>query len=106
MRIEVLYFAGCPTYEALLLSLRTLLAREGLAVEIEERPVETLEAAERERFLGSPTVRVGGVDIEPGADNRTDYGLKCRLYKSPAGLSRLPPEAWLIAALNESQRST
>jgi hypothetical protein len=43
--------------------------------------------AEEERFLGSPSVRVEGVDIEPGAGERTDFGLKCRLYRTSEGQS-------------------
>ena len=36
------------------------------------------EQAQHERFLGSPTVRVGGVDVDPDAEGRLDYGLTCR----------------------------
>ncbi len=46
MRIELLYFDGCPSYETLLPKVRELLAREGVQGEIEVRPVESLEAAE------------------------------------------------------------
>jgi len=31
------------------------------------RRVETIEAAEQQRFLGSPTVRVNGRDVDPTA---------------------------------------
>jgi len=61
--------------------------------------VETAEHAEDARFLGSPSVRVDGRDVEPGAQTRTDYGIKCRLYRSPAGQSGLPPRAWIERAL-------
>ena len=52
--------------------------------------VSDLEAAERLRFLGSPTVRVHGRDIEPGADKRTDFALSCRVYRTDAGLAGEP----------------
>jgi len=32
------------------------------------------------QFLGSPSIRFNGRDIEPGADERQDYGLGWRLY--------------------------
>jgi len=99
MTIELLYFDGCPSYEALLPRLRELLDAEGVADEIELRQVESLEAAEYERFLGSPTVRVDGVDVDPGAGERRDFGLKCRLYRSHGGSSGLPPEDWIIEAI-------
>ena len=63
---------------------------------IEQRRVES--AAERERFLGSPTLRVDGVDIDPGAGERTDYGLKCRLYPTNQGLRGAPPDEWVLDA--------
>ena len=99
MKIELLYFDGCPNYEALLPRLLGLLEDRGLDTDVELRPVETVEAAEAERFLGSPTVRIDGRDVEPGADARTDFGLKCRIYRSPAGTSPVPREAWIVDAL-------
>jgi hypothetical protein len=88
--IDLLYFAGCPGYERLLPIARTLAEEAG--AELTLRAVETDDAAQAERFLGSPTVRVDGRDVEPGADARTDFGLKCRLYA-------VAPEDRLRAAL-------
>ncbi len=98
-RIEVLYFDGCPSTDAFLPRLRDLLARLGATDRLELRRVETILDAERERFLGSPSVRVDGYDIEPGADERTDYGLKCRLYRTESGMQGAPSTDWLLAAL-------
>jgi hypothetical protein len=98
-RIEVLYFNGCPGTDAFLPRLRHLLAQLGATDRLELRRVETIGDAQRERFLGSPSVRVAGSDIEPGADERTDYGLKCRLYRTETGIQGEPPNDWLLAAL-------
>ena len=103
MRVEVLYFDGCPGYQALLPRLRELLDRAGVNEEIELRAVESVEAAQRERFLGSPTLRINGRDVEPGAMQRTDYGLKCRLYRTERGTSGLPSEEWTLSALAEEE---
>jgi hypothetical protein len=102
MKIELLYFDGCPSHEALLPTLRALLVDEGIETEVELRRVESIEAAERERFLGSPTVRVDGRDVDPHAGDRTDYGLKCRLYRSSHGVGHAPPEDLLRAAIRSS----
>lgn len=67
--------------------------------DLQVRAVETPEAAETERFLGSPTLRVDGVDVDPGAAERDDFGLKCRIYRSDEGQTGVPPEAWIRAAL-------
>jgi hypothetical protein len=102
MTVEVLYFDGCPNHEHLLQHLPRLLEREGIDAEIVLHDVPDAEHAERERFLGSPTVRVDGHDIDPGAARRTDYGLKCRIYQTPAGLTGLPPDEWILDALTQN----
>lgn len=95
----MLYFDGCPNYEALLEPLREVVRSSGVDADIELVPVEDDEAAERERFLGSPTVRVEGEDVEPGAAARADFGLKCRLFATPSGLRGMPADEWILAAL-------
>jgi hypothetical protein len=98
MLVEILYFEGCPNHEQLLPTVQRLAERAG--AELRQRRIETPEQAERERFLGSPTVRVNGRDIDPGATERTDYGLKCRLYRPQAlAPAPAPPEEWIRAAL-------
>jgi hypothetical protein len=102
MRIEVLYLDGCPNHEALLRRLQEILARTGLTAEIDLRQITAEEAARRERFLGSPTIRIDGRDVEPEAERRTDYGLKRRLYRAPTGLSGQPAQELLQAALHSA----
>ena len=85
MRVELLYFEDCPNYEALLPRVRELVADVGEREEVELRRIETDDEARRQRFLGSPTVRVDGVDVDPDAGEREDFGLKCRLYTTPRG---------------------
>lgn len=97
VRIELLYFEGCPGYEALLPRVRAL---AGGRAEVELRRVESPEEAERERFLGSPTLRVDGQDVDPDAAERTDFGLKCRLYRTAGEHSHAPPEEWIVRALS------
>jgi hypothetical protein len=99
MKIELLYFDGCPGHERLLPSLRELARRYG--VELEQRHIRTLDEAEAARFLGSPSVRINGQDVEPGANARADFGLKCRLYRTADGQSGLPPREWIDRALSE-----
>jgi hypothetical protein len=99
MTIELLYFSGCPGHAAFLPRLRDLLAQAGVEAPVRQRRVESDAEAQRERFLGSPTLRVDGVDVEPGADDRTDYGLKCRLYPVGGRLRGTPPDEWVLDAL-------
>ena len=79
-----------------------LLAVTGVEDPVELVQVESLEDAERQRFLGSPTLRIDGVDVDPAANQRTDYGLKCRLYRSEIGQQPLPPDGWILAAIENA----
>ena len=103
VRIEVLFFDGCPNHESLLPHLRGLLAASGVEDPVELRRVPDVAAAERERFLGSPTVRIDGEDVEPGARERDDFGLSCRLFATPDGLRGRPADEWVLAAVERAR---
>jgi hypothetical protein len=57
------------------------------------------EAARRLRFLGSPTVRVGGRDVDPHTDECAGYALSCRVYRTDGGFAGEPDERWVREAL-------
>ena len=66
----------------------------------EVRLVEvTPNDAERLRFLGSPSVRVNGRDVEPGAEERDTFVFACRVYRTPTGFSGQPASEWVRASL-------
>ena len=98
--VELLYFDSCPSYRQLLPGVEHLVAEAGASLQL--RQVETAEAAEREGFLGSPTVRVDGVDVDPAAVDRTDFGLTCRVYRSEGAPLPVPPDDWIRVALRRS----
>jgi hypothetical protein len=101
--IEVLFFEGCPHYHALLSRLRQLLRTSNIDAELIEREVVTDERAVEQRFLGSPTVRINGVDIDPSLSDRGDYGLSCRLCQTPDGLVGAPLDEWIVSALQRAK---
>lgn len=96
MEVRVVYFEGCPNHEPTVSLIREVAAKVGAEVEIEEVKVETDEDARRERLLGSPTVQVDGLDIDPTARERTDFSFSCRVY---AGENGLPPREMIAAAM-------
>jgi hypothetical protein len=99
MMIEVLTFDGCPHEEAAI-GLVVELARElRIRPDVQLIVVVDTDMAARLRFLGAPTIRVEGRDVEPAAEYRRDYGLACRLYKTSAGVSPTPDRAWVRSAL-------
>jgi copper chaperone CopZ len=79
---------------------RAVVSELGLDAEIEETEVTSPDDVERLRFLGSPTVQVDGVDIEPAVRSRTDYAMSCRLYTTPDGL---PSREMLLTALGAAR---
>lgn len=103
-RVEILYFDGCPNHEPA----RALVER--VAAEIQVDPaidlveVDDPDAAAELRFLGSPTIRVDGRDVEPGADERQEFVLACRMYRTERGLAGRPDAAWIREALTAAAR--
>ncbi|MGH7187690.1 MAG: DF family (seleno)protein [Burkholderiales bacterium] len=96
--VELLYFEGCPNVEAVRELVHRVAADEGITSNL--RLVEvTPEDAERLRFLGSPSVRVNGHDVEPGADLRERFVFACRVYRTHTGFSGQPAREWVRAAL-------
>lgn len=98
MQVQVLYFEGCPNHQPTVQLARDVIRDLGLNVAVEEVEVTSVEDAKRLRFLGSPTVLVNGVDIEPSARTSTAYAFACRTY---AGAGT-PSRALLIDALTKT----
>jgi hypothetical protein len=96
--VEVLTFAGCPRGEPAVALARRVADEAGIGADISVVDVPE-DQTERRRFLGSPSIRVDGRDVEPGADLRRDYARCCRLYATSAGRGPLPDETWLRDAL-------
>ena len=103
MRVEVLYIDGCSSRDRLMPRLRELLDEQGVDAPVELVDVESPDAAEEQRFLGSPTVRIDGVDVEPAVAERGDHGLTCRLYHHPDGTWHgVPADEWITEAITRS----
>jgi hypothetical protein len=99
VRIEFLFWEGCPSHPEAEALLRDVLAARGLEGEIEVREVLSQAQAEAERFPGSPTIRIDGRDVDPdGAGARPS--LTCRIYRLPDGrVSPVPSREQLEEAL-------
>ena len=103
MRVELFFFDGCPNHEAVLPRLREHLAAARVAEPIQLVRISDEEEARRHRFLGSPTIRIDGEDVDPSAEGRDDYGLKCRLFATREGLRGTPPDDWIVDALSRGR---
>ncbi len=83
-RVELLWWEGCPSIEKARDLLAEVLAEHGLdPAAIEMREIATEADASRERFVGSPTIRVDGVEVAP--EQGEPVGLTCRVYRTRDG---------------------
>jgi hypothetical protein len=100
--VEILYFEGCPNHHAAQELVERVAADEGTTLALRLVEVTSIEDAAAQRFLGSPSIRIDGHDVEPGADDRDTFVFACRLYGTPSGPSGVPTEDWVRAALRRS----
>ena len=81
MKAELHYFDDCPSYVQALNNLKEALRLEQAPNEVEMVKVTDAADAQTKRFLGSPTIRIDGVDVEgPDAETR-GYAYGCRVYR-------------------------
>jgi len=99
MKVEVLYFKGCPNHLPTVERLRETLNEMGLHDQIREVEVDTQDKAEATAFLGSPSVRINGMDIEPSARGVVAFGLTCRTYIDNGTRTGLPSRELISAAI-------
>jgi hypothetical protein len=104
VRVSFLYYEGCPSHNLALERLREVMAEEGVPSEVEVIKVKTEKRARELRFVGSPTIRVDGQDIDPPSD--CHYALTCRAYHLEDGrISPLPSKDLIRLALSSSAKS-
>jgi hypothetical protein len=98
-RVEILCVPGCPNRRPAQALVERVAGELGVETDIELVEVSDADAAAERRFLGSPTVRVDGRDVEPGAERRQHYALSCRLYADEHGVAGKPGAHLVRAAL-------
>lgn len=99
LRIEILTCEGCPHTAPTRQRVREALAADGIHADINEIEIATGQEATSLRFIGSPTVRINGKDVDPASQERTDYGLMCRIYSDGENFGGVPSEALLRQAI-------
>jgi hypothetical protein len=99
----VLLVAGCPERDAAIALVHRACVELGSSAEIRVIDIPDQQAAEQARFLGSPTIRVDGRDVDPDADRYAEYICSCRIYQGQHGPRGLPEEAWVHQALQDAQ---
>jgi hypothetical protein len=103
MKVEVFYFSGCPNHAPAVARVRDVLTQEAPDADLVEVEVNDLVAAQSIGFLGSPTIRINGQDVEPQACGATSFGLTCRTYIAGGQRTGVPPVEWIRAAVKEAK---
>lgn len=98
MKVALLYFDGCPNWRQTLEDIQAVLKEYQVSAEVELVKVPSHRKAQRLAFLGSPTVRVDGVDVEPDIPD-SGYGLECRIYWVEDRPMGRPPKEWIAATV-------
>ena len=98
MKVEVLYFEGCPNHKPAVERVLSVLRQQEMFAELTEIEVPDAETAKAVGFLGFPTIRVDGLDIDPASRAATETVFACRCY-----VGGLPSEGMIRAALREAQ---
>jgi hypothetical protein len=98
--VEVLVVPGCPGTELAIARVNAATEALGIATNVRLLTVREEAHAMELGFVGSPTVRVDGQDVEEGA-SVLPVGISCRVYREREGavVERAPPLAWIHAAL-------
>jgi hypothetical protein len=98
--VEIMFTERCPHVRAAIDHVREATAVRARDEQIEVRLVlvETMSEARKLEFLGSPTVRVDGRDVEPDVRS-TMFGLHGRGYFVDGRVERAPPSDWIVQAL-------
>ena len=103
MTVELLWWDGCPSHPDALAELERVLREEGIDAEVALVEVRDDDQAHRERFPGSPTIRVDGADIVPPGDGEP-FSLTCRVYRTRDGrISPVPDPEDVREALRRAR---
>ena len=75
IQIRILYTTGCPNLSPTIDLIEKVGKDLNIAVGIEQVEVSSPEQAVELRCIGSPTIQINGMDIEPAARGSMNFGL-------------------------------
>jgi len=102
MKVEVLYIEGCPNHWPALERVVGVLQESALSVAVTEIAVESVEQAKTLGFLGSPSIRVNGADVEPEAEGLSEFSYSCRTYTEQDKRSGVPSQELIRRAIHQA----
>lgn len=103
VKVEFLYAKSAGRTPEAEEALRLALEATDPTIEVEYIQVEGMEEARAKRFLGSPSIRVNGVDVEYGEREPDEYQSGKRYYNTPEGWKPYPHARLIANAIVEQQ---
>jgi len=101
MRIELLYIGDCPHHAAARAALAEAIRIEQVVADVAEFEIKDASSACAIGFLGSPSIRIDGNDIETGASGTA--GMYCRTYTESGLPKGVPSLETIRQALRNAQ---
>jgi hypothetical protein len=103
VKVELLYVADCPNYQSTVAQVQDVLREQDLSPDIIQIEISDPAQAAALSFVGSPTVRVDGKDVEPDINLFPAYGVSCRTYFVDGRLEGTPRREWICNAVLASK---
>src|SRR5579859_6091353 len=103
LRIDIYYIAGCPNRRITEKRVWEVINELNIAAEVREVRVDPPFAVRG--FLGSPTVHINGIDIEPAARMSKWMGLLFRTYREGIQIDSAPSKQLIRQAILNADAS-
>ncbi|MEE8336644.1 MAG: thioredoxin family protein [Dehalococcoidia bacterium] len=103
MKITLMLTENCSHHDQARELLKEAVAESGVEAEVEEVMVRTDEEAHDAKVIGSPTIRIEGLDIEHPENEPPESSPNCRYYNSPAGWQPMPDKGMILRAIERAQ---
>lgn len=101
MKIEILYFDGCPNHDLAEQRVREVLNELGVQAQVVHVNVKDEDTAHEVQFPGSPTIRVNGADVVPETSGEP-FSMRCRVYPTSFGFDGAPDKDAIRSAIERS----
>ena len=104
MKVELYYFDDCPSWQQARENLQEALQLEKISAEVKTIRVADAGDVHLKRFIGSPTIRIDGIDIEGPAAELRGYAYGCRVYTDGDCTTGWPSVTQVRRALQREHR--
>jgi len=103
MKIELLYLGDCPNYVPARAVLQEALRLEQVAADVAEMEIKDEAIARAVGFIGSPSIRINGADVDPDASGPALAAMCCRTYDHSGVCKGTPSREMIRRALRQAK---